>query len=158
MIRNRYPSNSGFTLIELMVVVAIVGVLAAIAYPSYQNSVRKARRGDAKASMIELAQWMERYYTENHSYCPESEEEDVVCDAAPIPDALKQSPKGAADGKQFYDISLPISLLTANSYTIIAVPTPGNGQEHDKCGTLTLTSTGVRDIGSGATVTAQDCW
>jgi type IV pilus assembly protein PilE len=58
----------GFTLIELMIAVAIVGILAAIAYPSYQNHVVKTRRKTAEACMVELAQFMERYYTTNMKY------------------------------------------------------------------------------------------
>ena len=58
----------GFTLVELLIVVAIIGILAAIVYPSYQDSVRKSRRADAKAVMAEAAQFMERFYTENFCY------------------------------------------------------------------------------------------
>ena len=58
----------GFTLMELMIVVAIIGILAGIAYPTYQDSVRKSRRADAEAVLLELAQWMERFYTENNRY------------------------------------------------------------------------------------------
>ena len=58
----------GFTLIEVMVVVAIIGILAAIGYPSYQNQVQKTRRADAKAALMEFAQGAERYYTQNGDY------------------------------------------------------------------------------------------
>jgi len=60
--------RGGYTLIELMIVLAIIGILAAIAYPTYQDSVRKSRRADAEAVLLELAQWMERFYTENNRY------------------------------------------------------------------------------------------
>ncbi|MGC8853872.1 MAG: type IV pilin protein [Halothiobacillaceae bacterium] len=61
-------SSKGFTLIELMIAVAIVGILAAIAYPSYQQYVLKTRRAAAQGCLQELAQWMERYYTSNMTY------------------------------------------------------------------------------------------
>ena len=60
--------GAGFTLTELMITVAIVGILASIAYPSYQDSVRKSRRGDAKAALMENAGFMERYYSTNFRY------------------------------------------------------------------------------------------
>ena len=59
-----YRKLRGFTLIELMIVVAVIAVLAAIAYPSYQDSVRKGRRGEAKSELVTLAQARERCFTE----------------------------------------------------------------------------------------------
>ena len=61
-------ADSGFTLIELMVVVVIAGILAAVAYPAYTDSVRKSRRAAAKTTMLQIAQQEERYYTENNKY------------------------------------------------------------------------------------------
>jgi type IV pilus assembly protein PilE len=61
--------QKAFTLIEVMIVVTIIGILAAIGFPSYQNSVKKSRRSDAKAALIGFANAMERYYTENNTFC-----------------------------------------------------------------------------------------
>lgn len=60
--------NNGFTLIELMIVVAIVGILAAIAYPSYLNHMRETRRTDAKTALLKMADMQERYYLQNNTY------------------------------------------------------------------------------------------
>lgn len=60
--------SRGFTLIELMVVVAVIGILAAVAYPSYQDYVRKARRAEGRTAMMELLQQQERYITQNNTY------------------------------------------------------------------------------------------
>lgn len=61
-------TQSGFTLIELMIVIAIVGILAAIAIPNYTEYVRKSRRSDAKSSILEVTQRLERFYTEKARY------------------------------------------------------------------------------------------
>jgi type IV pilus assembly protein PilE len=78
----------GFTLIELVIVVAIVAILATIAYPSYQDSVRKSRRADAKGVLMEAAQWMERFYTENNRY-----DQTRAGVAVALPASLQTSPK-----------------------------------------------------------------
>ena len=62
-------SQKAFTLIELMVVVAIIGIMAGIAYPNYQDSVTRSRRADAKGVLLNFANAMERYFTENNTYC-----------------------------------------------------------------------------------------
>lgn len=134
-----YPKNSGFTLIEVMIVVAIVGILAAIAYPSYQENVRRANRTEATGILLEMAQMLERNFTESNSYAITGAGDDF---ALPI----TQSPR---TGMAKYTIGFS-SDPTQNSYTLKAEPT--GMMANDTCGTLTLTHTGVR----GAD--ADNCW
>jgi type IV pilus assembly protein PilE len=112
-------TQKAFTLIELMVTVAIVGILAAIAYPSYQNSVIKSRRADAEGILLGLANALERKFTESNSYAGYT---------------LPASATG------YYTISL--SQQTTSAYTLSA--TPKASQTSDSCGTLTLTHTGIK--------------
>jgi len=131
----------GFTLIELMVVVAIVGILVGIALPSYQDSVRKGRRGQAKSDLVELAQRAERYRTVNNSY---------VGFALRTED--EHSPR---EGGPFYDVA--ISNHTANTFTLTATPVLGSGQEKDvRCGALSVDQAGKKtELGTGE---VSDCW
>lgn len=151
----RHWSNhkcGGFTLIELMIVVAVIAILAAIAYPSYQDSVRKSRRADAKAVLLEAAQWMERFYTENNRY-DQNRAGTAVTDATQFPGSgLAEAPKEG--GTKYYDIT--ISTVAQNSYTLQAAPK--GAQSSDACKTLTLANTGARGVAGGATKTADECW
>jgi type IV pilus assembly protein PilE len=129
----------GFTLIELMITVAIVGILAAIAYPSYQEHIRKARRADAQAVLLELAQFMERYYTMNNTYA-----------GAALPFA--KAPKDGDD--TYYGIDFDGD-PDATSYTLVA--TPAGAMTGDKCGTLSINAAGVKGI-SAEDVDLSVCW
>ena len=132
--------RQGFTLIEMLIVVAIIGVIAAIAYPSYQEHVRKSRRADARGVLTEAAQFMERRYTENLA---------TGYAGAALPTTLTQSPKGG--GAAYYNISLQ-GTPTRTAYTLRAVPS--GVQTKDGCGTLTLTNAGVK----GSAKTVDECW
>ncbi|MXS85997.1 type IV pilin protein [Nitrosomonas sp. HPC101] len=135
----RHTGNSGFTLIEMMVVVAIIGILAAIAYPSYQEYVRRANRTEARGILLEMAQLLERNFTEANSY---------KNFALPV----TQSPR---TGTAKYAIQFAEGTPTQNTYTLEAVPK--GSMAGDACGTLTLTQTGVSGV-SGATLTDAECW
>jgi len=140
--------QKAFTLIELMVTVAIVGILASIAYPNYQDSVRKSRRADAKGVLLGLANAMERYFTVNNKYTG------AAAGGADTGAPTIFSATSPVDGGTAY-YNLTISAATASTYTLNAAPT--GAQVNDKCGTLTLTHTGVKSF-TGTGVTAADCW
>jgi len=127
--------------------VAIVGILAGIAYPSYQDSVMKSRRADAKGALLGFANAMERHFTETNSYLGAG----TTNGNTGIPTVF--SATSPVDGGTAY-YNLTINAATAVSYTLNAAPT--GAQTNDKCGTLSLTQTGARGISTAIPVT--DCW
>ena len=139
--------QKAFTLIELMIAVAIIGLLAGIAYPSYQDSVRKSRRADVKGVVLGLANAMERRFTETNSYLGAAS--GSANTGAP---GIYSVPAATAT---YYTVT--ISAATASSYTLSAVP--AGTQSTDECGTLSLTHTGVKGVTGAATgITADYCW
>lgn len=142
-------ASTGFTLIELMVTVAIIGIMAGIAYPSYQDSVMKSRRRDAQGALLGLANAMERHFTEANSYLGAADDDGVPL-AAVFP---SQSP--VEGGTAAYNLF--VTAATATTFTLQATRT--GAQSSDKCGNLTLTNTGARGIASANTgITVADCW
>lgn len=147
--------RSGFTLIEVMIVVAIIGILAVVAYPSYQEYLAKGRRADAKGVLAEAAQYMERIYTERGAYNKKSDGTDqTTLSGIGFPAALLKGPK---DGSaHYYDIQLD-GALTAEGFTLAAVPTTGSAAAGDKCGTFTLNNAGTKAV-KNASLSAAECW
>lgn len=140
--RNESPlqSANGFTLIELMITVAIVGILAAIAYPSYTAYIARGHRAEAKQGLLELAQFMERTYTEQNTYIPGG-----VAPALPFATMPKS-------GTTVYNLALSAS--TTNTYTLTATAT--GSMAADACGDFSLDNTGLQTV-NGA-LTAAECW
>lgn len=151
---------NGFTLIELMITLAVIAILAAIAYPSYQDSVRKSRRADAKSVLLNAAQWMERFYTEHNCYHRDTPPCSDPTVTVALPGGLTQAP--IEGGTKYYNISMTdcagAAQVTADSFTLRAAPIAGSPQVNDRCGVLTLTSTGVRGVCVAAPPTADECW
>jgi type IV pilus assembly protein PilE len=143
--RWRHPTGRrGFTLIELMIAVAVVGILSAIAYPSYQDYVKKARRADAQTALLELVQFMERLYTANGTYLMES-------DPPTLP--FTESPK---DGTaKYYDLGFTDDPApTATTYLLEAIPK--GAMTGDACGSLRIANTGVKS--RTGSLALERCW
>ena len=128
-------ANSGFTLIEVMIVIAIMGIIAAIAVPAYNDSVQASRRADCVAVLEEARQGLERFYAKNFTYVG----------AAAGTDYPNKAPKTGNDAH------CTIAADTdATTYTLTA--TAVGPQVTDKCGDLTITNTGVRTSSEGLSV------
>ncbi len=127
-------NQNGFTLTELMVVVAVLALIITIAYPAYTDQVRKTRRKDGMSALTTAAQNLERCYTTTNDYT------NATCTGLfPI-----------TSDEGWYQVSMTAS--TATTYTLTA--TALNDQANDVCANLTLTHTGAKGSSSGRT----DCW
>jgi len=122
-------NSRGFTLVELMIVIAIVAIVVSLALPSYQQSIRKGRRADAQAELIEFAGRAERVFTQTNSYATSALPNDT----------------------DFYTFSFSAG-PSATAYTLVA--TPKATQSSDRCGTMNLTQMGQRTHTGAET----DCW
>jgi type IV pilus assembly protein PilE len=145
--------GKGFTLIELMITVAIVAILAAIAYPSYVEQVARSRRADGQTALLEAAQWIERQYTFSNAYNLLADGTTAMTTSA-LP-ALK--PKTAEIYTLSFGTTTAAATPTAAGYSLRIVPT--GGMANDKCGTMTLTNTGAKGV-SGTTggASVATCW
>ena len=140
----RIPARTragGFTLMELMIAVAVVGILASVAVPSYREHVAASRRTDAKAALLAIAQLMERNYTERGTYAS------VTLGTTGIYPAT--SPQG------YYTLS--IASQDADGFSLLA--TRASTQTGDKCGNYTYNQAGAKGVASASTgYTAAKCW
>ncbi|MEN9904636.1 MAG: hypothetical protein RLZZ555_1201 [Pseudomonadota bacterium] len=141
----------GVTLIELVIVVAIVAILVSVAWPSYQNYVRRAHRADAKAILLENAQFLERNFTETNRY-------DQRANGDPVVLPVIRSPRETGNA-QLYEIT-----VSANdngnprtSYKLQAIPVAGQMMAGDACGAFTLNHLGQKGV-TGTGLSAAECW
>ncbi len=137
--------SSGFTLVELLVVMVIAAILAAVAIPAYSNYVRKARRTDAKSALLDMASLEERYFSVNNSYS--STATDLGYAAFPV-----------TVGSGYYTIAAPTivaaTTAAAATYTLTATAT-GDQTKDTLCTTFTLTSAGAQ---TSTDTTNNSCW
>jgi type IV pilus assembly protein PilE len=134
----------GFTLIELMIVVAIIGILAALALPAYTSYVAKARRASARSQLQQAAQYMQRFYAANDRYDADRTGAKTIWEI--MPSNMMQAP---ADGTQLYEITSTgtgPSTASQSSFTLIMRPLSTEIMANDECGGFTLTQTGARGL------------
>jgi type IV pilus assembly protein PilE len=141
---------TGFTLVELLVAIAIAGIVLAVAVPGYGEYVRRAARSDAQLVLQQAANHLERVYSECHSYTRRNAATVPPCGTAVagLPDVLTRSPAG---GTARYEIVLAVH--EAQAYELRARPLWSGG---DSCGEFILRSTGIRDV-TGPSPKEQ-CW
>jgi type IV pilus assembly protein PilE len=139
----------GFTLIEILIAVAIVAIIAAVALPSYTAYVDRARRADARTQLLQAAQFMQRFYAANDQYEKDRAGNDV---ATQIPEDLKKSP---IDGSQLYSLTVVTSVAPA-AYTLTMAPLVGSNMASDACGGFTITSAGRRGVTGSKS--RDECW
>jgi type IV pilus assembly protein PilE len=141
-------SRRGYTLLELMIVVAVIATLAAVAIYAYSGQMRKGRRAAAQADLAELAQFMERNYNNNDTYCGVAD-----CSSSPTLPFTASPQEGSV---KYYNLTVstpaPASPTFTPTFTLTATPKPGTDQVKDACGTMTLNQTGAK------TANSADCW
>ena len=144
----RKTRSGGFTLIELMVVMVVVGTLAAVALPSYTQHVVRTNRTAAAACLAEFANYMERYYTTNMRYDKDRNDDEIELPALGCQSKTSRR----------YTYGFAASQPTASTYEILATPKGGQLQRDTKCGTLSLNQTGQRAASGSVSATPELCW
>lgn len=142
--------HKGFSLIEILIVMVIVGILTSIAYPSYREYINRAHRTDGQAGLLDLASRLERYYSENNTY------QTATIASGGATDVLSSAitPEG------WYTLS--ISSATSTSYSLQATPIGTQGTSDKTCQSLTFNHLGIKGITAGPAGsprgTVDDCW
>ena len=167
---HRQRSAAGFTLIELMITVAIVAILAGIALPSYSAYVARARRADARTQLLQAAQFMQRFYAANDRYNLDRSDNSVLgIPPLGMPESLRKSPADSTAATAIYQLNTAIAAagnytatVNVSAYTLTMAPITGGVAATDECGMFTITSIGVKGVmvgGSAGSTTLRDkCW
>jgi type IV pilus assembly protein PilE len=140
----------GFTLVELMIVVAIIALISVIAYPSYMNYVVNTKRNAARNALLQIADRQQQFFMDNKRYAATLTELGLAANPLVLDD--QGNPTDAGNRQAVYSVSL--SDLAATTYTITAAPMNGQARHDTKCGSLTLDQAGAQAASTGAT----DCW
>lgn len=149
--------TSGFSLMELLIVLTIVGILASIAVPTFQDYAKKSRRADAQSALVGFSNAMERYFTVNSSYTGASlGSSGIFASQAPIDGSVKYYNLTATSSS----ICVDVTASSSTAYCLTATPISGTAQDDD--GVLSLSSTGARGWdknGDGDTKdSGENCW
>ena len=157
------PGTRGFTLIELMIVVVIIGVLATIAYPSYQNWTTQTRRSDAYTSLSQLANDLEKFYSECSAYTSDitSANRSCTAPAGPPPGSLGKGATGNLSPNQYYQMSIATAGagVPAGGYLITATARGQQAAKDSTCNTISLDNTGAKSAkNSSSAATTALCW
>lgn len=151
---NEVKVSKGFTLIELMITVVIVGILSVVAISSYSSYITKSNRSSARIQLLQVGQFIQRFYVANDNYAASRDGTPLLNS---IPDSFKKAP---SSGVPLYSLSL--SNVTETDFTINMIPIVGNKMERDECGSFSINSLGVQSVLLGSTVGSQDlrdkCW
>ena len=142
-------NQTGVTLVELMVVVAILAIISAFAYPSYERYVTNSKRTAATSALLQIADRQQQFFMDNKTYA--NDLTDLGFAANPWVIADDGTASDAGDTESVYTISL--SNVAATTYTITAAPLHTQLRD-SKCGSLTLDQAGTRAASTGS----DDCW
>jgi type IV pilus assembly protein PilE len=143
--------QAGFTLVELVVTMAILGILVSIAIPAYTSYVQKGNRPSAKTALLELASRQESYYALNNAYASQATTLGYSVSSIPVP----------SSSQNYYTVTVAsVSSGTVPGYTLQATPVTGSVQASDACAIYQLDHLGNKSnvTSAGAAVSTSNCW